>query len=112
MPVFKQIEIIDFGLSSVVDILSSVLFLGRICGSCAVRINYGVLQSPPYWPEIISPIWGNLANRNYSQWDRVAIGVKELEAFTQPFRLTIDNLRKEAGKADDAIREEGHSETK
>lgn len=104
-PVFNQINKINFGLSLVDNVLSCVLFIGRICGPSAVSIYYGQSVTPPHWS--ISPGHQTRINELCDDWEEVDEGVKKLQAFTRPLHQTVIDLRQGADKHSDATGEEG-----
>lgn len=92
-PTFSQIEMIDFGLSTVVRLLPSVIFLERVCGGRSPTITSGLTTEPRR--RNVPANLGSRVKQVEEEWANVAKGLEDLRVYTGPLYDKIAELEEE-----------------
>lgn len=101
---FRRMQHIDFGLSTVVEVLPSIIFLGRVCGASSPIIASGLTADPQR--SNVSADMNSRVEQVATQWTQVAEGLKDLQAYTQPLHARVAKLEAEDIRKEDENGEE------
>lgn len=97
-PTFVQIQIVNFGLSTVVEVFPTVLFLARACGLWGSEIK-SRLSASDLTRRVVPPLMRDRIYGVRRKWEEVADKLDDLQEITRLRHEKIRSLEENQGRA-------------